>query len=217
VKLRIADYASSMASDIDYFELRNDEYGLNAIGFAPGDVVIDIGGNVGQVAIYIAKKFPAVRIFSFEPVPENHDHYRRNLEYNGVTTVQLANLAVTGDGRDLSLTVNFDNNSGGGTAHVRDMEMARHNSCTAKSVTLDQVFEEHGIEKCKLLKIDCEGSEHEILMNATVLDRVEFLSGEFHINGQLSMRGYSIDALQQHCERFIEPSKIRIKRCHMAE
>ena len=37
------------------------------------------------------------------------------------------------------------------------------NSTQVKSVTLQKVFELNNIKKCNLLKLDCEGSEYEII------------------------------------------------------
>ncbi len=43
----------------------------------------------------------------------------------------------------------------------------------------------NNIDKIKLLKIDCEGSEYEILnnVNRSILNKVEYLFGEFHAKG----------------------------------
>ncbi|GJM44231.1 MAG: hypothetical protein DHS20C21_10730 [Gemmatimonadota bacterium] len=216
VELEIADFAASGAPEIDYFELRNDEYGIDSIDFADGDTLVDIGGNVGMVAIYAARRHPGIRVLSYEPIRDNHDHFVQNLERNGVTNVRLFHRAVTGDGRELEMTVHASN-SGGATAQVRDLEMNDHLRSRVGSTTLDEIFREHRLERARLLKIDCEGSEHEVLRAATCLDRVDYLSGEFHVNGLLESQGHSIQGLTDHCARFIERDRIRVKPCRMAE
>ena len=49
-------------------------------------------------------------------------------------------------------------------------------------VTLPQVLEEHAIERVRLLKLDCEGSEYEILRAcaAETLDRIDYIVLEIH-------------------------------------
>jgi hypothetical protein len=84
-------------------------------------------------------------------------------------------------------------------------------------VTLDDIFAEHGLERCKLLKIDCEGSEHEILLSTGVLPRVEHLAGEFHINGRLRAQGHSIERLRAHCARFVPEARTHCVSVEMGE
>lgn len=216
VRLAVFDFAESMASEIDYFELRNDEYGLDAIGFEPGDTVVDVGGNIGFVAGYIARRYPGVRVLSFEPFPDNHDHFQRLVEANGVENVKLHPLGVSADGRDLTMTMN-PHNSGGATANVANPELPGHSIRTASSTTLDDIFDRYDVQTCKLLKIDCEGSEHEILKNTSILDRVENISGEFHINRRLESEGHSMDELMALCASFVGSDRVRVKLCRMAE
>ncbi len=78
------------------------------------------------------------------------------------------------------------------------------------STTLDSIFEAFGIRKCKVLKIDCEGSEHEILASTTRLRDIEYLIGEFHINARLVSEGHTVRGLISHCAKSIHPSKIMV-------
>jgi FkbM family methyltransferase len=197
--------------------IHNDLYGLSGINFEEGDIVIDVGANIGFISIYIAKRFPFLKILAFEPLPENFENLLRNIQVNHVHNIRAINKAITRDGRQLEMIVNYTNNSGGGTACLRDMRLPGHTYRTVNSVTLDDVFREEGIEKCKLLKIDCEGSEHEILMNTKVLNRVEYLSGEFHINENLSKQGYSNEGLEKYCRQFIPKERLCIISIRMAE
>lgn len=217
-RLRLHDVRGYPMRDVVAGELHFDVYGLEGIRFAPDDVVVDVGGNQGIVSIYIARKHPYVRIFLYEPVPESLRLCRLNIEANGVSNVTVVPKAVTADGRPLILAARRDF-LGGASAHYDGARVAGpgHVQYTVESVTLDQLFENHGITRCKLLKIDCEGSEHEILRAATVLDRVEHLSGEFHINAALEARGHSIDGLREHCARFVAPDKIRVTAVTMAD
>ena len=216
VTLDITDYASSDTPRIVAKELKKDCYNIESIRFAPGDVVMDIGANVGMVSIYIAKRFPSVRVLAFEPIPDNYAHLVTNIANNGVTNVVPHQLAITSDGRAFRMIVNFAN-SGGGTGHLRDMTLRDHDYFTVRSTTLDSVFETNGITACRLLKVDCEGAEHEILMHATCLDRVEYLSGEFHINRHLEAQGYSTEKLIARCREFIPAAKLKTTSIRMAE
>lgn len=212
VSLVISDLSRSLAHGAKVREFLQDVYGLHTIPFEEGDVVIDIGAHVGLEATFLAKRYPFLKILAFEPVPANFASLRHNLRANGITNVQAFRNAITRDNRDVTIWTDLVDNSGGG-GHDRPAEhFAGRTPFRARSTTLDRVFEEHDIRSCKLLKIDCEGAEHEILMNSACLKRVEYLSGEFHIDGHLQDQGYTIDRLLEHVRRFIPEDHIRIVR-----
>lgn len=214
VELTLVDRATSAGTALVIREFQQDDYALREISFQPGDVVVDIGANIGVCSVFLARKYPFLTVYAFEPVPENFASLRENIALNGLRNVHAFPLAVTGDGRPVELMVDLLINSGSATAQVKDTRSPGHRSYTVESTTLDGIFERFGIERCKLLKIDCEGSEHEILLASRQLDRIEYLRGEFHENDYLREQGYGSEALLEHCRRFIDPARIR---CVFAE
>lgn len=216
IPLTIGDGIHSKAAVIVAKELQHDCYFLNDISFSTGDAVIDIGAHVGILSCYLAKKHPSIAIFAFEPNPENYQNLLYNIGQNGVTNVQPFNKAISGDGRPLKM-IFHEGNTGGTTAQLMNISLPGHSAFDIPSQTLDSAFDELGIKKCKLLKIDCEGSEHEILQNSGFLNRIEHLRGEFHINKLLESKGYSIDRLIAFCSRFVSPENIKVDKCKMAE
>jgi len=215
--LAVVDFVTSSTPKIVQRELIKNCYNIDSIEFSPDDVVIDIGAHVGIISIYIAKKYPFVKIYAFEPIPDNYCHLITNLTLNDVNNVVPHNLAVTVDGRKFDMLVNFTNNSGGATGHLKNMKLSNHFRYTVDSVPFDDIFDNYHIAACKLLKIDCEGTEHEILKGTRYLSRIEYLSGEFHINQHLAEQGYSIETLVTHCQKFIPDSRMKIKHIRMAE
>jgi FkbM family methyltransferase len=213
-QIEVADKPASRAANIIAWELLGDCYGLNRIDFKPGDVVIDIGAHIGFFAIYTALRYPEVLIHSFEPFPENYELLQQNLERNGITTVRTYQQGVSGDGRLLEMVTN-PQNSGSSTYYSRTLQYGR--TTGIPSTTLDQIFDSLSLDKCKLLKIDCEGSEYEILFSTCSLAKVEYLSGEFHQNEWLLSRGYTFEGLLRHCEKQISKEKLSVKKCNMRE
>jgi FkbM family methyltransferase len=196
-----------------YEELRKDEYGIETIGFQPGDVAIDIGAHVGLVSIYLAKRWPLLKIYAYEPHPDNHSNCADNLRLNRVTNVCLYRRAVTSDRRQLMLQMMHSNT--GGASAVFHLPGAGSVG-PLEAVTLDDIFES-AVEpdgRCRLLKVDCEGLEYEILPSA-VSKRVDFFAAEFHegVLGVAASRGAKIgrpDALREACAGFFSSGAMRI-------
>jgi FkbM family methyltransferase len=216
VRLKLVDRRSSGTLEGLQRELAADCYGVERVPLTPKDFVIDIGAHVGTFSIYLAKRFPDIRIYAFEPVPETYAYLCRNLELNGVTNVEAYNLAVTRDGRKLPM-IAHPSNTGGATTNLRDLQLADHKHYEVESVTLEDIFRDHAIDRCRLLKIDCEGSEYEILLHTPLWSRIDYLSGEFHMNAHLAAQGYSIDELARHCRQMLSPDRIRYTACYMAD
>jgi FkbM family methyltransferase len=212
IDLVLSDRTWSFSHSAIIREFLTDAYGLRSIDFRPGDVVIDIGAHVGLESVYLGKRYPHLRIFAFEPIPVNFASLQANLAANDVTNVRAFPIAVTGDGRDVEIWVNLRENSGGG-GHDRPAEHFRGRTpFRVPSVTLDQIFRDHEIDRCRLLKIDCEGAEHEILRSSASLSRVDYLSGEFHVDAYLRSEGHSIDGLIEFCAQSISRHHLRIVR-----
>lgn len=193
-------------------ELNNNEYDFKNIYFKDGDVVIDIGANVGMVSILLAKKFPFLKIYSFEPLKENYDNFIKNIELNNIPkgVITAENKAVTKDGRLITMSINSANKGGSSTTDVISINsiMTKENS-QVESITLEEIFKKYNINKLKLLKIDCEGSEYEILYNTdtNLLKNIENLRGEFHENKNLTDE-YDIDKLCEYVSKYIKNYKV---------
>jgi FkbM family methyltransferase len=203
------DLAASRAVSIVAREINRDNYTLSSIDFREGDVVIDVGGNTGMVSIFLAKKFPFLKIYAFEPVRENFKNFKRNIKLNGIPegAITVKNLAVTKDGRDVSLNVEIANSGGSSlTEYLLDSKCVLMEPDRAKSVTLDDIFKQYDIKACKLLKLDCEGSEYEILYGTSrdTLKKCKHLRAEFHETPRIRKAGYSIDKLIEYCKGIIE-------------
>ncbi|ACS85223.1 FkbH like protein [Musicola paradisiaca Ech703] len=54
-------------------------YVKHGISFEPGDVVVDIGGNIGMFSLFATTQCPDLRIFSCEPSPISYAVLRKNL------------------------------------------------------------------------------------------------------------------------------------------
>ena len=78
-------------------------------------------------------------------------------------------------------------------------------SCIARSI-----FEQFDIKKVKLLKIDCEGSEFDIIKKTKVsnLKNIEYLIGEFHQSLSKRPDCYNED-LENYCKKYIKNVNVK--------
>ncbi len=153
------------------------EYGLDNLDLKPGSVVFDVGAQSGVVSIYLAKKYPDIKIYAFEPMPQNFTRLQRNIKANGVDdSVTAINKAVTSDGRDVTITGDMNMNAGG--ANIYDNN--GHNKYKIGSVQLSAWMATNNIDHVDLLKLDCEGAEFEIILDDNMLERSSILRGEVH-------------------------------------
>jgi len=208
VSLFVYDEAGSQAGQWVAWELQKDDYGVRDMYFDDGDVVIDIGAHIGLFSMYLAKRWPALKVFAFEPFPCNYRNCAKNLRINGVDNVVLSPMAIVHEMRTLRMAAD-PSNSGGASAVVREFE-AHGIEGDIPSITLDEIFRVHGISRCKLLKIDCEGMEHEILRGTNMLDRVDYLCGEFHASLELDDSDCTPERLVEHCREFFEEDRMQI-------
>ncbi len=192
--------STSVTVDTVLREIGAGDYRLDELKFENGDVIVDVGANVGVISIILAKMNPGVKIYAFEPVPRTYAALMRNIAANKVTNITAVNKALTADGKTITINAEFDVNPGGASSFGRQQAGAGKEKVShllVESTTLDEVFRSNGIEQCRLLKIDCEGCEYGVLMNTSVLGKIENIKGEFHDYPSTSARGLTSEGLRR--------------------
>ena len=150
---------------------------------ADGAVILDLGANIGAFSIYAASTARGVQVYAYEPLPSFFALMERNIRENRQeNAVRCFNLAVAADGQNRHLQM-----PGAGVFFprlVRANEIAtapaqlRSVPCTS----LADILRANALSRVDLLKMDCEGSEYDILYSAApdVLSRIVELRIEYH-------------------------------------
>jgi len=127
--------------------------------------IIDIGANVGYFSLYISKKFPNARVFSFEPFPDTFVRLNEHFSCNKTQNVTPYNLAVS----DFDGTSKFYSFEWTGCNTLIDGEFDESQSKVTEvnCIKFDSLRKLTGAEKFDYAKIDCEGSEYPMLLNSS--------------------------------------------------
>ena len=149
------------------FNLILESYCLKSINFEENDWIIDCGANVGEINLALKEKNININYIAFEP---DHETYEC-LKLNNVESKDLYNLGLSNQNMQRNLYVD---NDGGNTSFL---DFGSNNSKMVESKTLDSFDFK---QRIKLLKIDAEGFEPEVLEGSfNTLKNVEFVSVDF--------------------------------------
>ena len=161
-----------------------DEYNLKAISFEDGDIVIDVGAHIGSVSLALATIDKKLIIYAYEPLPENVDLLQKNAFMNGLANIFPFLLAVGGKEGKLKIHYGNEETESGRRHHFigNPHFVPQRGFYEADTTTLEKIFLDNKIEKCKLVKLDPEGEELNILQACPpeILKKIEFLAGEHH-------------------------------------
>ncbi|WP_437293997.1 FkbM family methyltransferase [Sorangium sp. So ce426] len=200
----VVDFEGSVTAPYIAGELARDCYGLARIPFVANDVVIDVGANIGLFSIVVAKLHPEVTIHAFEPLAVSYRHLVENLKRNQVGNVTAHHLAVTGDGRRVDIAAPNTMSGGASLYYAGDASLVHRSQ--VESWTLRKVYEVCAPAGARLLKIDAEGAEFEILpAGLDCLARTDYLSAEFHRAHERP--DCTVERLIDVCQRHIPPAR----------
>jgi len=124
----------------------------------PGQVVVDVGANIGMHAIVAALQVGSEgRVFACEAHPATAGYLRRNIRLNGLEPVIQVIESAVGESRGAAV---FSDERSDDQNHVM---MARADGIRVTVETVDSVIPEQPVD---LLKIDVEGFELMVLRGA---------------------------------------------------
>ncbi len=140
------------------------------------DIVVDLGAHIGVFTVFAAKQARNVKVYSYEPDPENFKLLLENLRLNRLEhKVKSFRLAIS-------------NARGAIPLYINDLGMSSLSSkskryLTVEAITLGDIFNLNSLDKIDFLKIDIEGAEWNVLKAAErndYLNRIEKIAMECH-------------------------------------
>ncbi|TVQ86143.1 MAG: FkbM family methyltransferase [Bacteroidetes bacterium] len=188
IKVRIASKQDLLIAHEVFVEKIYNSY------FHDDTVVFDIGMNAGYSALFFASRPGVAKVVGFEPLEPTFIRAKENLELNpDLKNKIIANKHGLGKREEKKVvlynpltsgntSLKFDNYKG-----VKDLPGTYSIEVEIKSA--DRIFKKILTEyegQKKLLKIDCEGCEYEILemlAEAGLLGQFETIICEWHLDG----------------------------------
>jgi FkbM family methyltransferase len=152
---------------IRYGEYSQHEFALFEYLCGAGDVVVEVGANIGAHTLGLARHVgPGGRVVAVEPQPVVFQTLCGNMAINSITNVDCLNLALSDAPGHVTVPIvdyGGQGNFGGISVHHAADVAAKAPGHKVEARRLDDVFD---YPRLKLLKIDVEGMEAAVLRGA---------------------------------------------------
>src|SRR5438552_3511826 len=122
--------------------------------------IVDVGSNVGYTLVYWCRRFPFATIEAFEPHPRHFAVLQQTVDLNDLGSRIRLHPVAAGTAAKVSMLVDA------GTASTLNAHTRADPHLNGIQVRIVDFFEAVRGARIDLLKLDCEGGEYVILMDA---------------------------------------------------
>ncbi len=144
-----------------------EEGALTVIGkcLRKGDIFVDVGSNIGLMSLLSSRIVcEGGEVYSFEPQPNTFAILKTNIEINKADNIFGYNIAL-GSVRGSATIYNSHNGNRGAASFIKSTESCSK-GVNVSIQTLDDFISEKNISNIRMIKIDVEGWELEVLKGA---------------------------------------------------
>jgi len=126
-----------------------------------GDVFVDVGANIGYFTLCASKLVGSTgRVVAIEASPTIFSQFLGNLKRNGTTNVEALNMAASDHTGKTSIFL-------AGTTNIGETSTVRREGlryeCEVSADTLDNLLASRDAASIRMIKIDVEGSEWQVV------------------------------------------------------
>lgn len=155
------------------------EYNHENCRVSPGDVVIDIGANLGFFS-YLSILSGAKMVYAFEPSAREYRAIVDN--FSGLENLGVENLAVWSQQTELLLDIHPGSSIMNRIDRTKNVSVGSGSKQTCRAVNLEEYCNQMGIDGINYLKMDCEASEWEIFssLSDNFVGGIDKIAMEYH-------------------------------------
>lgn len=189
-KADISDHTFHTVAEVFYHK----DYEKSFTQVDVGDVIVDIGANVGIFSVY-AQRFNPKKVYALEPVPDTFNYLVENTKnYSNVVPI---NMAVSKNSGKEFITVTT--HSGCNTLVKTGLEFAEEvEKVEINTININEFIKQHKITHIDFLKVDCEGGELDLFRTIDkdyLTNNIKKIAMEYH---SLPIREEMLTTLKLH-------------------
>ncbi len=139
-------------------------------------MVVDLGAHFGFFSFFAALNLAAdARIISLEPSKNNFTIFQKNLARQSFSNIEALHIALDAQSGERLFY-------GGPSFNHSFFSPQKKDPVAVPTLSLKDFMAQQNLETIDFLKVDCEGAEFPILLNAdsATLDKIKTISMEFH-------------------------------------
>jgi len=162
-------------------------YDVNEGHLVDTGIVIDVGANIGAFSIYAAA-LGAKAVYAFEPNSITWGMLKENIKLNDFEKIIYPMRVGVLDGAGKRKLLGDQGAAFiEGVKNITDPEILEYledlDYEIIQTISLASIFADNKLTHCDILKMDCEGSEYDIIeaVDSETLAKVRYLTMEFHI------------------------------------
>jgi len=168
-----------------------EDYFLPLVSFSQGDLVVDCGANVGDLSLYFQEKGLEVEYLGIEPSPKEFACLEKN-----VHPAKALNFGLWHEDHELDF---FVSSQGADSSFILPADYSSVVKVPAKR--LDSLVD----RKIKLLKVEAEGAEPEVLRGCDgLLGKIEYISADLGFERGLEQSSTLVPVTNYLLERGFE-------------
>lgn len=142
---------------LNFGEYETEETGL-LVGLAgKGDVVFDIGANIGWYTINLMKRHEDIKVYSFEPIRQNYDRLVKNLAVNGLPLDKAFDFGFADYEGGATFYHDLECSMASSLVNLRERDYAVKEEC--RILMVDNFVRTQSLDRIDLIKCDVEGAE----------------------------------------------------------
>lgn len=137
-------------------------------GLKPGETCWDVGSNIGLYTVLLAKAVGEKgKVLAFEPEEKSFERLLQNMELNKLNNVYPLHMALGQKNEKMKLKIHGHYASGAHSLVLSESDGDNNEYENVDVVQGDDLIVKKGLEIPKVIKIDVEGAEEDVLIGLT--------------------------------------------------